>query len=85
MGVATGRYFGKIRSTGRGSDHFGGCDQCGKHMSETFVSGLAREYKHENGDLYFSNIDGGDYGHKECLIEWFGEEREVKKGEGHAF
>lgn len=67
MGMATGNIITTLRSTGRGSDYFGTCDQCGKHMSECFVRQHQREYRREDGTLYYSPLYGGAYGHKECL------------------
>lgn len=72
MGTATGNVIRSLRSTHRGSDLFGGCDQCGKHMSECFVSQSKREYKREDGTVYYGPISGGAYGHKECLEKRFG-------------
>ena len=67
MGTPTGNTIRQLRSTGHGSDHYGGCERCGKHMSECFVSQLQREYKRDDGTLYYSPVGGGTYGHKDCL------------------
>ena len=72
MGTATGNTIRQLRSTGRGSDHYGGCDQCGKHMSECFVSQVKREYRRDDGTLYYGSVGGGAYGHRECLEKYFG-------------
>jgi hypothetical protein len=73
MGTTTGRLFRTIRSTGRGSDYFGTCDQCGKHMSECHVSQVQREYRRDDGTTYTGPVTGGAYGHRECLVKHFGE------------
>ena len=70
-----GEYIGlvkKIRSTGRGSDLYGNCDQCGKHMSECFVYETRRMFKRHSGEVYSSPSNGGAYGHKDCLEKHFG-------------
>ena len=72
MGTVTGNVVRELRGTGRGSDYYGGCDQCGKNMSECFVSQAKREYRRDNGELYYAPIGGGAYGHKECLEKYFG-------------
>lgn len=72
MGTATGKTVRMIRSTGRGSDHFGGCDQCSRPMSECFVSQAHAEYKRTDGEIYYSPLGGGAYGHKDCLEKYFG-------------
>lgn len=81
MGTPTGNTVRQIRSTGRGSDYYGGCDQCGKHMSETFVSQVKREYVRDNGEIYLCSIGGGAYGHKECLEKQFGQHVEKPNAE----
>ena len=72
MGTATDEYIATIRSTGRGGDYFGTCDQCGKSCSEHFVRDVRRVYVRENGVRYLSGASGGTYGHKECLIDRIG-------------
>ena len=72
MGKATGNTIRHLRSTGRGSDLYGNCDQCGKHMSECFVSQVRREYVRDDGGTYYAPVGGGAYGHKECLERCFG-------------
>jgi len=67
MGIATNNIITTLRSTGRGSDYFGICDQCGKHLSECFVLQHQREYRRPNGSLYYSPMYGGAYGHEACL------------------
>lgn len=73
MGKATEEFVATIRSTGRGSDHYGTCDQCGKSCSEHFVRDVRRVYVREDGTRYLSGGSGGAYGHKECLIRHFGQ------------
>lgn len=53
----------RIVTTGKGSDWFGKCDQCGKHCSEHYKC----QTKHGSG---WTN---GAYGHKECLEKNFPE------------
>ena len=72
MGKPTGNTIRQLRSTGRGSDHYGMCDQCGKHMGECFVSQAKREFRRDDGTLYYSAMGGGAYGHKDCLEKYFG-------------
>lgn len=72
MGTATGKFIKELHSTGRGSDLYGGCDQCGKHMAECFVAQSKREYRRENGELYYAPLGGGAYGHADCLKRYFG-------------
>ena len=67
MGTATGNIVITLRGTGRGSDYFGNCDQCGKHMSECFVRQHQQEYRRADGTLYYSPLYGGAYGHQACL------------------
>lgn len=62
-----------LRSTGQGSSVYGGCDQCGKHMSETFVMQSRRLFQREDGSIYEGPASGGAYGHRECLIKHFGQ------------
>jgi len=62
-----------LRNTGRGSDFYGVCDQCGKHVSETWVMQTKTLWKREDGTIYSSAEGGGAYGHRECLIRHFGE------------
>jgi hypothetical protein len=67
MGTATGNYIKRLKGTGRGSDHYGKCDQCGKPMSECFTAKTYREYRRESGELYYGTLGGGAYGHEQCL------------------
>lgn len=73
MGTATGEVVRTIRTTGRGSEHYGACDQCGRNCSEHFVHQARRVYVREDGLRYLAPVSGGAYGHRECLIEVFGE------------
>lgn len=72
MGQSTGEVIRTIRTTGRGSEHYGACDQCGRQCSEHFVSQGRRVYMREDGLRYLAAVSGGAYGHRECLIESFG-------------
>jgi hypothetical protein len=73
MGIATGRILRRMRGTGRGSDYFGACELCGKGCSEVHATQNVREYRRENGQLYYSPMGGGTYGHSDCLIARFGQ------------
>ena len=71
-----GKLIGKeklLRATGFGSTHYGNCDQCGKHVSETYVMQLVNKFQREDGSVYYASNTGGAYGHKECLVKYFGE------------
>lgn len=72
MGKPTGRIIRALRNTGRGSDYYGACDRCNKHVSEVFVSQSKREYVRENGEVYYSAIGGGAHGHEACLQSAYG-------------
>jgi hypothetical protein len=67
MGTPTNKIITQIRSTGRGSDYYGKCEVCGKHMSECFFRVHHREYRREDGSLYYSPASAGAFGHKDCL------------------
>lgn len=70
-----GKYVGSvttIRSTGRGSDLYGRCDQCGKHMAECVVWERRRVFQRDDGSRYSAPFSGGAYGHKDCLEKHFG-------------
>lgn len=72
MGIATNEQVKTIRATGRGSDFFGNCDQCGKPCSDHHVLQTKRVYVRPDGLRYLSGGTGGAYGHRECLAEAFG-------------
>lgn len=71
MGTATGRFITELRSTMRGSEHYGACELCGKHMAECFVAQPKREYRRVDGALYYAPVGGGAYGHADCLTNSF--------------
>ena len=71
MGTATGNLVHRMRTTGHGSDYYGPCDQCGKHVSETYVYQWHREWARPDGTIYLSPLGGGAYGHRECLLEHY--------------
>jgi hypothetical protein len=71
MGSATNQIIMTLRQTGKGSDHFGACDQCGKSCSHHFVATSRRVYRREDGTNYLGS-GGGAYGHEECLKLNFG-------------
>ena len=66
MGIATGKMTWEVRTTGKGSDHYGACEVCGKESAEICVGQNQREYKRENGELYASPVGRGVYGHRDC-------------------
>lgn len=72
MGISTGLTVCTVRSTKRGSDHYGPCDQCGKACSEHFVATWRTVYIRDNGQHYLCG-GGGAYGHIDCLIRQFGD------------
>lgn len=72
MGKFTGEEVATIRATGRGSDYFGNCDECGKHASEVYVHQQHRVYVKEGGLRYLSPIGGGTHGHNGCLTARYG-------------
>jgi hypothetical protein len=69
MGTPTNKIITQIRSTGHGSDYYGVCEICGKHMSECFFLVHKREYQRQDGSLYYSPASAGSFGHIECLQE----------------
>lgn len=50
------------KGTGRGSEYWGGCDYCGRPMSEAFALWHANEH---NGKMLAPNPMA--YGHKDCV------------------
>ncbi|AXF76089.1 hypothetical protein AV903_12295 [Erwinia tracheiphila] len=68
MGTPTGNYVTFTKGLGRGSDYFGPCEVCGKHVSETFVARVKREWKRENGELYYGCAPSL-YGHEKCVTK----------------
>lgn len=71
MGMPTGRTVRRIEGTGRGSDYWGGCERCGKPMSEAFKYVFGHEYRRESGELY-DNAHAVSYGHRDCLARDYG-------------
>ena len=67
MGTPTNKIITQIRSTGHGSDYYGVCEICGKHMSECHFRVHKREYQRQDGSLYYSPASAGAFGHLECL------------------
>jgi hypothetical protein len=51
-----------VRGTGLGSDYFGGCDYCGKHMPEAFA--LMMAFEHAGKRLEPNPVA---YGHEACV------------------
>lgn len=67
MGTPTGNLVRLTKPTGRGSDYFGPCEVCGAHMSEAFRSRKAREWKRDNGELYYGHESAVVYAHEKCI------------------
>ena len=68
MGTPTDQHLATIRTTGRGTDHYGPCEICGQTCSETHVHTHARVWQRQDGLLYLSR-GPGMYGHRNCLVE----------------
>lgn len=67
----TGRFIRITKSTGRGSDYFGLCEICSKHMSECFRSSLKRERKRAtDGSLYLDDSQPVIYAHESCISKY---------------
>lgn len=73
MGTPTNLYVMTVRSTRRGSDHYGTCELCGEQCSEHFVATYRRVYVREDGRHYLSAASGGTYGHLSCLKNQYGD------------
>lgn len=69
MGTRTGKIVRITRSTGRGSDYYGLCEICGKHMSEVFASRLANEWLRNDGTVCYDHSRPALYAHKKCISE----------------
>ena len=72
MGKPTGRIETRLRGTGLGSSHYGGCERCGNQMSEAFVRETLHEAIREDGSTYFNEPNSGAFGHRSCLVRDFG-------------
>lgn len=72
MGKPTDLTVWTVRSTNRGSDHYGPCEQCGKVCAEHFVATARKVFVSDNGQHYLCG-GGGAYGHLDCLIRQFGD------------
>jgi hypothetical protein len=61
----------RIKSTGRGAEHFGSCERCGRHCSEHYVQQWRRQYRITSGTrvghVGWTFWDSAGYGHVECL------------------
>ncbi len=66
MGHPTGYTIKSVRRTGHGSDRYGSCEVCGKHMPEAFVHQSHAVFVDADGDLYLSQSSAGLYAHMEC-------------------
>lgn len=74
MGRKTGRMLRSLKGLGYGSDHFGRCEICDKHVSEMFKLKYLTEWERDNGDLYYGAEKPSIYGHEICLMGKFTEE-----------
>ncbi|ACK80541.1 hypothetical protein RU820_05360 [Acidithiobacillus ferrooxidans] len=61
-----------VRSTKRGSDHYGSCEVCGNECSEHFVATNRRVSVRDDGQHILDGGTSGTYGHMHCLIQRFG-------------
>ena len=68
MGIDTGFTVQAVHFPGRGSDYFGACDVCGRHMAEAAVFEVFKLYKHEDGFLYLAAPTPGVYAHMDCRL-----------------
>jgi hypothetical protein len=66
MGVFTGLFVNTVRSTDKGSDYYGACEVCGKHMSEASVFTRFGVYLHSEGFSYLGAPTPGIYAHASC-------------------
>ena len=68
MGTLTGVNVHTVRSTGRGSDHYGTCEVCGNECSEHFVATYRRVWMRERDGAKQYYMDGalGDDVCKSC-------------------
>ncbi len=74
MGQPTEYTVYTVRSTKRGSGHYGLCDICSGDCSEHFVATKRRVWVRDNGQpILDGGISGGTYGHMNCLIRRFGD------------
>lgn len=71
MGKLTGNVVRVTKGTGYGSDHYGPCELCGKHMSEAFTSRMAREWVRDDGSLYLDHASPKVFAHEACIVDHF--------------
>lgn len=71
MGTFTKYSVRTLRSTERGSDHYGLCECCGSPVSETFVSERRPVFERDDGRLYLGGAVLSAYGHEACLRKRF--------------
>jgi hypothetical protein len=69
MGFPTGVFVRITKSTGKSSDFFGSCEICKKHMSEVFRTRIAREWKRNNGEIYYGHESPVMYAHESCIVQ----------------
>ena len=63
-------YQKSIVATGRGSDYYGPCDQCGTRMSEAFKVVVQEKLTRTDGSFFWTAPHASAYGHKECLTRF---------------
>lgn len=68
MGTDTGFTVEAVRFPGKGSDYFGACEICGKHMAEAAVFERFKLFKHAEGFLYLAAPTPGVYAHMGCRL-----------------
>lgn len=66
MGKPTGNFVRTTKSTECGSDRYGACELCGKHMTECFVSTNRPEWVRDDGSKYLG-YGKGVFAHKACI------------------
>lgn len=66
MGKFIGKAIKTIHGTGHGSDYYGACEVCKKHMSEAFVGQNYMVYVRACGQHYLSS-GSSVFAHRECL------------------
>jgi len=58
----------RMSSTGHGSDYYGACECCGKHVSETFIQ-VEGEVSEIDDELFIHHSGCKTlFGHENCLV-----------------
>ena len=69
MSKNTGFIVDTVKLTGRGSDYFGACEVCGRHMSETALFVRYKIFQHDEGFFYLAAPNGGTFAHMGCKVQ----------------